>query len=83
MGPTGAAWTNLIFCKTGTKCLCWMAEEFGDFSAFSTIAEIVGADMQYISYKTGARSTDELYGRDYSVDVSKIEYWLQRQGCAM
>lgn len=82
-GPTGASWTNLLFCQPGVKCLCWMAEEFGDFSAFSTIAYLVGADMQYISYKTGARSTDELYGKDYAVDVSKIEKRLRGQGCAM
>ena len=80
VGPTGAAWTNLIFCQPGAKCLCWMAEEFGDFSAFSTIAHLVGADMQYISYKTGARSTDELYRKDYAVDVSKIAKWLSHQG---
>jgi len=80
VGPTGAAWTNLIFCQPGTKCLCWMAEESGDFSAFSTIAHLVGADMQYITYKTGARSTGELYAKDYAVDVSKIAKWLYRQG---
>jgi capsular polysaccharide biosynthesis protein len=78
VGPTGAAWTNLIFCQPGAKCLCWMAEEFGDFSAYSTIARLVGADMRYITYKTGARSTDELYRKDYAVDVSKIAQWLYR-----
>jgi hypothetical protein len=55
-----------------------MAEEFGDFSAYSTIARLVGADMRYITYKTGARSTDELYRKDYAVDVSKIAQWLYR-----
>ena len=80
VGPTGAAWTNLIFSQPGAKCLCWMAGEFGDFSAFSTIAQIVGVDMQYISYKTGARSTGALYLKDYAVDVNKIEQWLRRQG---
>jgi capsular polysaccharide biosynthesis protein len=31
-GPTGAAWTNLLFCREGSKALCWMAEESRDFS---------------------------------------------------
>jgi len=39
-GPTGAAWTNLIFCREGTKCLCWMAEESREFSAYSNLAPI-------------------------------------------
>jgi len=79
VGPTGAAWTNLIFCQPGAKCLCWMAEESGDFSAFSTISHLVGADMQYITYKTDARSTGELYRKDYAVDVSKIAKWLCKE----
>ena len=83
VGPTGAAWTNLIFSQPGARCLCWMAEEFGDFSAFSTIAHVVGVDMQFISYKTGARSTNALYRENYELDVSKIEEWLRRQGCVM
>jgi capsular polysaccharide biosynthesis protein len=79
VGPTGASWTNLIFCQSGAKCLCWMAEEAGDFSAFSTIAHLVGADMQYMTYKTGARSTVELYEKDYAVDVSEIAKWLHHE----
>ena len=79
VGPTGASWTNLIFCQSGAKCLCWMAEESGDFSAFSTIAHLVGADMQYMTYKTGARSTVELYEKDYAVDVSEIAKWLHHE----
>ena len=76
VGPTGAAWTNLIFCQSGTKGLCWMAEEYGDFSAYSTIARLVGVDLRYVTYKTGAESTGELYCKNYTIDVSKIAMWL-------
>ena len=41
VGPTGAAWTNLVFCQPGAKCLCWMAEESGEFSA---LGELYGKD---------------------------------------
>lgn len=75
-GPTGAVWTNLIFCRPGTKGLCWMAEEFGDFSAFSTIAHLVDVDLRYVTYKAGGRSTGELYGKEYTVDVALIEQCL-------
>lgn len=76
VGPTGAAWTNLIFCRAGTKCLCWMAEEYGDFSAFSNLAAIVGADLRYITYKTGANSTHQLHKMNYIIDVNQIEHQL-------
>ena len=59
-GPTGAAWTNLIFCREGTKCLCWMAEQSREFSAYSNLAKIVGADLRYVTYRTDAKSTEAL-----------------------
>jgi capsular polysaccharide biosynthesis protein len=76
-GPTGAAWTNLLFCKEGTQCVCWMAEESLEFSAYSNLAKLVGADMHYILYKTGAKSTDELYSCDYELDSDSVESLLQ------
>ena len=72
-GPTGAAWTNLIFCREGTRCLCWMANESGEFSAYSNLAKTVGVDLRYVTYATGAESTQELYSMDYCVDPKAIE----------
>ena len=77
-GPTGAAWTNLIFCREGTKCLCWMAEEYGEFSAFSNLAKIVGADMYYVTFKTNAKSVGELYSTNYSIDPQEIRKDLEK-----
>lgn len=76
VGPTGAAWTNLIFCRSGAKGLCWMAEEFGDFSAYSSIAGMAGVDLRYLTYKAGVHSTVELYCKDYYIDLSLIEKGL-------
>ena len=76
VGPSGAVWTNLIFCRPGTKGLCWMAEEIGDFSAFSTIAHLVDVDLTYITYRSGVHSSGELYDKEYIVDVALIERYL-------
>lgn len=73
VGPTGAAWTNLIFCQKGAKALCWMAEELGEFSAFSTIAGNVGVDLEYITYHSGIHTPSDAYYRDYHIDVDLIE----------
>lgn len=75
-GPTGAAWTNLIFCCERTKCLCWMADGYGDFSAFSNLAKIVGADLRYVTYKKEAESTEELNSLNYHIDVKEIQKGL-------
>jgi capsular polysaccharide biosynthesis protein len=69
VGPTGAAWTNLVFCSAGTRALCWMAEQSSGFSFYSNIARIVGVDLRYVTYSTNARSTGELYMADYHVDT--------------
>jgi capsular polysaccharide biosynthesis protein len=76
VGPTGAAWTNLIFCRSSAKMLCWMAEEYGDFSAYSSIAGIIGADLRYFTYKAGVHSAGELYSKEYFVDLSMVERGL-------
>lgn len=76
VGPTGAAWTNLIFCRTGAKALCWMADEFGDFSAYSSIAGMVGVDLRYLTYKAGVHSTSELYSKGYYIDLNMIKKGL-------
>lgn len=77
-GPTGAAWTNLIFCRKGTKCLCWIAEGYGEFSAFSNLAKIVGINMYYVTFKTNAKSIGELYSADYFIDPQRMKQELEK-----
>lgn len=76
VGPTGAAWTNLIFCRTDAKGLCWMADKLGDFSAFSNIAGMVGVDLRYVTYKLDAQSTQGLNCKDYYIGLDVIEKGL-------
>lgn len=76
VGPTGAAWTNLLFCQPGTRCLCWMAEESKGFSGYSNIAKFVGAEMRYLTYQSAAKSTRDLYTADYCLDKEKFRQAL-------
>ena len=80
VGPTGAAWTNLIFCQERAKCLCWMAAEYRDFSVYSTIAGILGVDLLYVQYAANVSSTSDLYTRDYYIDLATIEKGLRKLG---
>lgn len=75
VGPTGAAWANLVHCSEKSKALCWMAEEFSEFSAFSTLAEIIGVDLKYLTYACGSKSSAEVFVRNYIIDSRKIEEW--------
>jgi capsular polysaccharide biosynthesis protein len=80
VGPTGAAWTNLIFCRTGTRALCWMASEVDEFSAFSTIAHAVGVDMRYLGYETGVKSAQKIYRQNYSLAPEQVRHGLEQLG---
>ncbi len=73
VGPTGAAWTNLVFAKKGLKCLCWMAEGYGEFSAFSNLAVCAGADLRYLTVDAKAPLTSSLYEASYVLDIEKLK----------
>jgi hypothetical protein len=80
VGPTGAAWTNIVFAREGTKCLCWMAEQYGEFSAFSNIAANVGVDIKYLTINTPVHHTRYLYLQNYLIDTLAIERALLSMG---
>jgi len=79
VGPTGAAWTNILFASPGAKALCWMAEECGALSCFSNIAAIVGVEMNYMIYRAGTSDTRKLYHMPYTIDPKGFSTWLQQQ----
>jgi len=76
IGPTGAAWTNLIFCQVNTKALCWMANEYGDLTCFSSLATLAKVDLSYITYDNGAKDSRETYYMPYKVNLKHIEQWI-------
>lgn len=80
VGPTGAAWTNLAFARRGTKCICWMAEELGEFAAFSTLAGFYDADLRYLRYKSGTNVTADHYSQDYLLDTRELASALVAMG---
>ena len=76
VGASGAAWTNVVFCSPGAKCVSWVPSEIDEFSSYSTLASLVGADLRYVTYGAGVSSTAEMYSADYRVSVDWIEKTL-------
>ncbi|WP_342651652.1 glycosyltransferase family 61 protein [Vibrio metschnikovii] len=48
IGPSGAAWTNLIYLSSGVKALSWLPSNISDFSAYSSMAHYFDCDMSFI-----------------------------------
>ncbi|NJN27811.1 MAG: glycosyltransferase family 61 protein [Cyclobacteriaceae bacterium] len=76
VGPTGASLSNLVFCKAGTIGLTWMHSAWGEFPAYSTLAELCDVKLFYLQVKSsgsdyhGAYYLDEDY---FSNTIDSIE----------
>ena len=75
-GATGAEWTNLLFARPGTRCLCWMADVLRNFSSYSTIAHIAEAEMRYLLYRTDTEDPGQTYNAPYSLDLERMKTLL-------
>ena len=74
IGPSGAAWTNLLFAKDGAKGLAWLSSVWGDFSVFSTIAKMVNFDLNFFIYP---QITDDFH-EDFILDSEIFEKQLEK-----
>lgn len=75
IGPSGAAWTNVLFAQPGkTKGLLWLANVWKEFSIFSTLAEFSGFDLYH--WRFGDESLG--FHEDYVLDTNEFELQLNR-----
>jgi hypothetical protein len=83
IGPTGAAWTNLIFANSEVKALTWIAREAGDFSGYSSLARHVGIQLDFITYNAGTLDTRGIYFAPYTISCKEIEEWIVENDSAV
>ncbi len=70
VGPSGAAWSNLLFCKEGSRAISWLPEQLSEFSVFSSLAHIFKCDLKFVL--TNMTSDREKIHSDYIVDVNEV-----------
>lgn len=61
VGPSGAAWTNLLFCQAGTKAISWLPQQLQNFDTFSSLANLYEVDMRFIKYATKNKNFHSSY----------------------
>jgi capsular polysaccharide biosynthesis protein len=75
VGPTGAAWTNLLYASYGAKGLCLMSDSIGDISIFPNIANRVGFELFYFFYSNESnklQSSFYLDPKQFEVSLAKL-----------
>jgi capsular polysaccharide biosynthesis protein len=70
LGPTGAAWANLIFCKNKPNAIIWVPELLEDASTYSNLARISCVNLLYIYFKTKSRSWNEFLNQKDNYIIS-------------
>ncbi|MDR2236283.1 MAG: glycosyltransferase family 61 protein [Chryseobacterium sp.] len=58
IGISGAAWTNMLFCRNQPKALCFTPENSVSFSAFSSLGRIFEVDFYTQLYKNNGLHSD-------------------------
>lgn len=67
IGSSGAAWTNILFTQSTGKGLIWLGTVWGDFSVFSTLANLVNFDLYHLRYQSKSEDFHENYILDPKV----------------
>lgn len=79
LGPSGAAFANVLFCQPGSRSLTWILPQYDEFCAYSNLANVVGMQLRYlfVTPLTEITSSFDAYSAAYSLDATKFERALE------
>ncbi len=73
VGPTGAAFTNLLFCQEGTRGVVLSSDhESSNLYIFSQLAQIMGVRLEYVLGRRLYNLSSFTVHDDYHVDVNLL-----------
>lgn len=77
IGTTGAAWSNLIFCKQNTKAIIFSPIFFNSFNAFSNLAKIFNINLTYSYYYLSKLNHSE---SNFNINIEELDTILKTYG---
>jgi len=75
VGPSGAAWTNLIFSKGPCKALTWLPEIVKNFPVFASLADYANVDLYF--FNTLSNNYKKVHD-NYIIDLELFERKINR-----
>ena len=78
IGPSGAAWSGLIFASRSLRCLSWLPNEYSHFCCYSSLAALLKHKLWFIKAQTQNPliSSDQAYSEPYWVCPKDFEKML-------
>ena len=80
MGPSGAAYANMLFCQKKTRWLTWLLPQYAGFCAYSNLANVVGMDLRYlfVTPHTPIKSSFNAYSAAYTLESDRFSEALRQ-----
>ena len=73
IGTTGAAWTNLLFCKPHTKCIIFMPNNYKTYKFYAELADMMEVEVNYLYYENDSESHEK---SDFIINLNELENLL-------
>lgn len=75
IGPSGAAWANMLFAQKETQGVIWSFPEYDEIACYSNIAAMVGVDLHYLFFPATIKpsTTHDLYNASYDIDFPALK----------
>lgn len=79
IGPSGAAWTCLLFAHTKKVLLTWLPIEYEEFSCFSNLAQLSGSRLDVIFYTTNKKIKTTMHASrfGYKIEAGRLKAALE------
>lgn len=80
VGGTGAAWTNMIFAKPGTKGVIWAPSLLKEACTYSNLAVACNVDLYYLHHHVASKSWNQFLKSNgkYQVPIPELEKLLAK-----
>lgn len=74
VGISGAAWTNIIYCRNNPKAICFLPDNATEASMFSGLATIFNVNLLHILYENDGKLHKN---NDFEIDTNQLNNLLK------
>ena len=74
IGTTGAAWTNVLFCESNTKCIIFMPNNYKTYQFYAELAQMLQVEVKYLFYENGLENHEK---SDFVINLNELENLLE------